>query len=183
MIEAAIPLLETRGLEGMSFTDVLLASGAARGAIYHHFPGGKTQLARAAATQNGEQIRGYLSALDGDTPLSIANAFFEGIRDAIRASAAGSGCAIAAISVHAKVTAEEQASLLNTANDALSSWIEELSRKFGQTGMNETDAQNLATLLIVTLEGAHPLCRAAGSTAPFEAAAAALRNLIDQTPN
>ncbi|MEU3069077.1 hypothetical protein ABZ712_19585 [Streptomyces sp. NPDC006906] len=40
-------------MQGMSFTDVLTQSGAARGAIYHHFPGGKNQLATEAAVQHG----------------------------------------------------------------------------------------------------------------------------------
>jgi AcrR family transcriptional regulator len=44
MIEAAALSLRTRGLAATSFTDVLAASGAARGAIYHHFPGARTTL-------------------------------------------------------------------------------------------------------------------------------------------
>jgi prevent-host-death family protein len=40
----------------MSFTDILASSsGAARGAIYHHFPGGKTQLVAEAAQRNGAE--------------------------------------------------------------------------------------------------------------------------------
>ena len=38
----------------MSFTEILDASGAARGAIYHHFPGGKTQLVAEAAAASDE---------------------------------------------------------------------------------------------------------------------------------
>ena len=50
MIAAAVRSLQHDGAEGMSFTDVLRVSGAARGAIYHHFPGGKSQLVAEAAT-------------------------------------------------------------------------------------------------------------------------------------
>ena len=49
MIEATVEALQRQGVAGMSFTGVLAASGAARGAIYHHFPGGKAQIVAEAA--------------------------------------------------------------------------------------------------------------------------------------
>ena len=39
--------MRRNGLAGTSFTEVLADSGAARGAIYHHFPGGKSELVEA----------------------------------------------------------------------------------------------------------------------------------------
>jgi AcrR family transcriptional regulator len=48
MIRAAIELLCERGYAGTSFGDVLERSGAPRGSIYHHFPGGKQQLVTEA---------------------------------------------------------------------------------------------------------------------------------------
>jgi len=44
--------------------------------------------------------------------------------------------------------------------------------------MSSSQAADLATLMIVTLEGAHILCRAAGSIAPFDRAAAALLSTL-----
>jgi cytosine/adenosine deaminase-related metal-dependent hydrolase len=44
-------------------------------------------------------------------------------------------------------------------------------------GASDDDASQLAALLIATLEGAHVLCRAAGSIEPFDAAAAVMRSL------
>src|SRR5207245_307823 len=45
MIESAALLFRERGIHGTSFADVLAHSGAPRGSVYHHFSGGKTQLA------------------------------------------------------------------------------------------------------------------------------------------
>ena len=56
MIDATVTALQRRGVAGMSFTDVLASSGAARGAIYHHFPGGKTQIVTEAAARNGQDV-------------------------------------------------------------------------------------------------------------------------------
>ena len=41
--------------------------------------------------------------------------------------------------------------------------------------MDPASASDVAQLMIATLEGAHVLCRAAGSIAPFDSAARALR--------
>ena len=44
MIEATALLLRRRGYHGTSLNDILSASGAPRGSLYFHFPGGKDQL-------------------------------------------------------------------------------------------------------------------------------------------
>ncbi len=38
------------------------ASGAPRGSLYFHFPGGKQELALAAMAQSGEQLRGAIAS-------------------------------------------------------------------------------------------------------------------------
>ena len=48
MIEGAIQLLATRGVHGASLLKVLEHTGAPRGSVYHHFPGGKEELILAA---------------------------------------------------------------------------------------------------------------------------------------
>src|SRR5271154_6350078 len=48
MVKGAARLLATKGVEGTSFAEVLDATGTPRGSIYHHFPGGKSELVHAA---------------------------------------------------------------------------------------------------------------------------------------
>ena len=45
MVQAARQLIRERGYHATAFSDVLELSGAPRGSVYFHFPGGKTQLA------------------------------------------------------------------------------------------------------------------------------------------
>src|SRR5229473_5677195 len=96
MIEAAVHALQRDGVEGMSFTDVLRESGAARGAIYHHFPGGKSQLVAEAATDNGNEVRALLARLPAESPAGVVHSFLSLIRPVVQKSARGSGCAVAA---------------------------------------------------------------------------------------
>ena len=48
MIEGAIQLLATKGLQATSFSEVLALTGAPRGSIYHHFPKGKNEMTFSA---------------------------------------------------------------------------------------------------------------------------------------
>ncbi|MFF7458559.1 TetR/AcrR family transcriptional regulator [Kitasatospora sp. NPDC008115] len=178
MISAAIGLLQRHGLAAMSFTGVLSESGAARGAIYHHFPGGKQQLVLEAARRNAEDVRGHLRALSADTPRGVVKAFLEGVRPVLQASAGGAGCAIAAITVDGGAAIADQGGLCAVADEAFAGWVGELAEKLTRAGMDSAQAAGLATLMITTLEGAHVLCRAAGSIAPFDKAAAALLSTL-----
>src|SRR5580658_4699935 len=101
MIDATVAALRRHGVAGMSFTEILASSGAARGAIYHHFPGGKAQLVAEAAARNGDDVRAHLAGLPADSPSAVVDAFLALIRPVVAAAACGSGCAIAAATLGA----------------------------------------------------------------------------------
>jgi TetR/AcrR family transcriptional repressor of lmrAB and yxaGH operons len=170
MIDAAIDGLRRRGVAGMSFTEILAASGAARGAIYHHFPGGKTQLVAEAASANAEDV-----ALPGDTPLELVRSFLEMVRPVVEASASGSGCAVAAVTLGGDAGDQR---LRDVARAAFGSWTHALAERLIGAGMTRNDAPELATTLLMLLEGAHVLTRADGSIEPFDRAAHATLDLV-----
>jgi AcrR family transcriptional regulator len=168
MIEAAVEGLRRRGVAGMSFSEVLDASGAARGAIYHHFPGGKAQLVAEAATFNASEVKDRFAALPAGTPVELVRAFLETVRPVVEASATGSGCAVAAVALGADAT---DPGLQEVAHEAFTSWTAALSERLTSAGLSAGDANELATTLLILLEGAHVLCRAAADIAPFDGAA------------
>ncbi len=170
MIEATVAALQRHGVAGMSFTEILSASGAARGAIYHHFPGGKTQLVAEAATRNAQDIRAQLAALPADTPRSAAEAFLALVRPVMAQSARGGGCAVAALTIRAEADAAS-GELRHVADAALASWTDQLTERLTTAGLAPGRASDLAVTLITLLEGAHVMCRAAGTTKPFDQAA------------
>jgi TetR/AcrR family transcriptional repressor of lmrAB and yxaGH operons len=57
LLSGARRLLAEKGYAGMELRDVATRGKAPRGSIYHHFPGGKRQLAAEAAALEGSQIR------------------------------------------------------------------------------------------------------------------------------
>src|SRR3954451_20138647 len=78
MIESAALLMRERGVEATSFSDVLEHSGAPRGSIYHHFPGGKAQLIEEATRFAGEFIsEGGRAARESGDPLRVLDGIYQ----------------------------------------------------------------------------------------------------------
>jgi len=202
MLAAATEALRRSGVAGMSFTEVLGASGAARGAIYHHFPGGKAQLVSEAAGQHGAEVLGHLATLSGDSPTEVVRAFLAAVRPVVAASAAGSGCAVAAVALSptgpagtadpvgptgpagagagaaAGTGTGTGTGTTEVAAAAFDSWVGQLTATLTTAGAPPTEAAELASALIALLEGAHVLCRAASDLAPFDRAASAVDALV-----
>src|SRR3989440_11061505 len=75
MIETAALVMRERGVEATSFSEVLARSGAPRGSIYHHFPGGKAQLIEEATRYAGEfTATGLATALAQEDPVAAIRA-------------------------------------------------------------------------------------------------------------
>jgi AcrR family transcriptional regulator len=177
MIAAAVHSLQHDGVDGMSFTDVLHASGAARGAIYHHFPGGKSQLVAEAATDNGNEVRALLAQLPAESPVAVVQGFLQLIRPVVQESARGGGCAVAAAAMAKSGSDHGEPQL--AAGVAMSSWINEIAERFAVAGLADAEAHELASSLITILEGAHVLARATGGIDCFDQTAHALTVLVE----
>lgn len=56
MLDAATDLFQRQGLHATGVNQVLVRSGAPRGSLYFHFPGGKQQLAVEAVESAGRHV-------------------------------------------------------------------------------------------------------------------------------
>ncbi|HAN23997.1 MAG TPA: TetR/AcrR family transcriptional regulator, partial [Microbacterium ginsengisoli] len=65
MADTAARLLAERGYQATSFSDVIAASGAPRGSIYHHFPGGKDELVELAVRRQADRVIGLVDGVAG----------------------------------------------------------------------------------------------------------------------
>lgn len=176
MVEAAAGLMRRRGVAATSFTDVLEVSGAARGAIYHHFPGGKAELTRDVVAWTGSSVQSRLALIQADDPSAVVARFLAAVRPAVEQSASGIGCAVAAVTVE---SAQLDQDLTAVVQAALASWVDELDRQLRRTGAGEAAAMTLSMLMVTFLEGAHILCRAAGNTEPFDRGAVGILAAAD----
>src|SRR5690348_6226513 len=75
MIETAAVVMRERGVEATSFSEVIARSGAPRGSIYHHFPGGKAQLIEEATRYAADWTASSLAnALWQEDPIAATRA-------------------------------------------------------------------------------------------------------------
>jgi AcrR family transcriptional regulator len=168
MIERTAVLLAKKGLQGTSFSDVLEASGAPRGSLYHHFPGGKDELVLAALRAAGDQALNAMKAARGKSASDVARIFIGLWRTVLTKSNFGAGCAVVAVTV-----AAETPELLASAAEAFRGWRSLLADLLAQGGIAKKESAALAANLIAACEGAVILARAEKSFEPFDLVAEA----------
>jgi AcrR family transcriptional regulator len=175
MIRGAGELLATNGLQGTSFAEVLAHTGAPRGSIYHHFPGGKDELVREAVTSIGEGVVALLDALDG-SPTEVIDAFVEGWRSVLVGGDYRRGCAVAATSLESA----DAPQLLDLTAEVFRSWRTALSRALVRGGMTRRAADDLAAVSLAAVEGSLVLGRAERDDEIFAVTKRQLRRLAER---
>jgi TetR/AcrR family transcriptional regulator, lmrAB and yxaGH operons repressor len=143
--------------------------------IYHHFPGGKNQLAQDAIGFTSEQVLAHLQACPAGTASGVLAWFVDLWRQSVLASGGSSGCPVAGVAIDTGSTAGE---LIDTARAAFSSWTALLAEKLQATGVPAHRAGSIATATLAGMEGALILCRAERSSRPLEDTAKELMNLV-----
>ena len=177
MIRSAAVLFRERGVEGTSFNDVLAHSGAPRGSIYHHFPGGKAQLAEEATRYAGEvTAAGLAAALADEDPAAAIAAFAETWRRLLRKSDFAAGCPVMAAALEGGHLPATRAA----ASAAFARWQDQLAAAFRKNGVPRQRSESLAALAIAAIEGAVVLARAQGTSEPLEQVAGELERLATE---
>jgi TetR/AcrR family transcriptional regulator, lmrAB and yxaGH operons repressor len=169
-------LLAERGYAGMELRDVAERGDASRGSIYHHFPGGKAQLAAEAAELDGVRIRIGIERSLVERGLRETLELFGGIFRRQAADDPGRiGCPVAA----AALARPEDPALAAAATAAFESWEGAIAAALEREGVAAENAATFAAMVVSTVEGALVRTRAAGDLAPLETAIAGLGQALD----
>jgi TetR/AcrR family transcriptional regulator, lmrAB and yxaGH operons repressor len=163
MIERTAVLLAKKGLQGTSFSEVLEASGAPRGSLYHHFPGGKDELVLAALSKAGDYVMDTINRLEGKSAAEVARTFIGLWRTQLVKSDFRVGCAGVAITV-----AADSPVLLESVAEVFRNWRHRLSALLADGGVPADRALAMSAALIAACEGAVVLSRAERSIKPFD---------------
>src|SRR5437899_12778562 len=99
MIDGAVQLLATKGLQATSFSEVLDLTGAPRGSIYHHFPNGKSQLVGEAVERAAGRVHDSLESVRGESAVAVAEHFFGLWRLLLIRTGFAAGCSVTAVTV------------------------------------------------------------------------------------
>jgi TetR/AcrR family transcriptional repressor of lmrAB and yxaGH operons len=173
MVEGAVRLLATKGVEGTSFAEVLEATDSPRGSVYHHFPGGKPELLHAALDLASDRGLAAMEASRGQPAAVVIERFLALWRALLDHSQLTAGCAVVAVTV-----ATDNDELLDHAGTIFRTWTELLTNLCEEGGVDITSARPLAVTVIASTEGAVALCRAERSVEPFEDVATVLLSLV-----
>jgi AcrR family transcriptional regulator len=174
MVEAARQLFRERGYNATAFSDVLEVSGAPRGSVYFHFPGGKTQLAMEAAEAHAHEQVAIIDRAAGQagSAAQLIELYVNLGREGMVGSSYARGCAIAPLVTEG--AAQESADVGETSRRAFSEMTDRLAFHFVAFGVDRAPARVLAHAVIAGVEGAMITSRALRSPAPYDAVCTAL---------
>jgi TetR/AcrR family transcriptional regulator, lmrAB and yxaGH operons repressor len=176
MIETTASLVHRRGFYGTSLNEILTESGAPRGSLYYHFPGGKEQLVLEATRQGVAMVTQLLKeALTGSPDIAEGvRAFVEAAAHMLRDSGYVFGCPVAPI----VLDSPESSALAEVCQEALEEWERVLVNGLGSAGIEHGHAESLATVIVCCLEGGLILARARRDIAPLDAVAEELASMV-----
>jgi AcrR family transcriptional regulator len=166
MLDSAVLLLRERGAAGVTVDAVLAHSGAPRGSVYHHFPGGRNELVLGAVRQAGDYISTMVSdsAAEGDVVAMVERlvAFW---KRALTRTDYRAGCPVAAMAIDSRDIVPDAGDVVR---EIFTRWQASLAEALSANGFTVQRAQRLATLIVAAIEGAVILCRAHRDLGPLD---------------
>jgi AcrR family transcriptional regulator len=162
-------LMRRQGYAATGMNQLVEASGAPTGSIYHHFKGGKVAVAAATLRQTGavyiELLPLLLDPYD-DLATGVEAAFVEAAED-LETTGWANLCPVGTVTGE---IADAVPELREVAAEVIAHWIDEGSRYFVGRGLSDADARRAIYALISALEGAFVLARGQRSREPLHAA-------------
>ncbi len=165
IVAAAVRLFRRQGYAATGLAQIVEASGAPKGSLYHYFPAGKAAIGAAAVTAAGETVRATIAALPaGDKPGDFLREYARLMAAWLRASGFRDGSPIASVVLEQAAQDDEIAA---AARSVYAAWRGEMAARLAAAGLGEEAAGRLALLAITNLEGSLILARAERSEGPI----------------
>ena len=161
LVRTAMRLFRRQGYSGTGLKQVVAEADAPFGSLYHHFPGGKQQLADEVIRGGGAFFQALVTAVYDEeaTPGDSVTAVFEGAAETLTSTDFQDACPIATVALEVAGTNEQ---LRQATAEVFEQWTEALTERLGD--------RDQALAVIAALEGAFVLCRAGRSVEPMLAA-------------
>lgn len=166
-------LLRVQGYAATGIQQLAQAAGAPIGSIYHHFRGGKREVAAAALRETGAayiQLLPMLLDRHADLATGIEAAFTAAADDMANTGWANM-CPVGAV---AGEIADTEPELREVAAEVIASWVDLGSRYLAGRGLSDSDARAVMYALLTALEGGFLLARAQHAVEPLLAAGRAV---------
>lgn len=180
MLTATSELFRRHGYNGTSLKQVIEAAGATFGSLYHFFPGGKEELGDTVIRTSGQAYQELFETIydAADDPATAIAEFFDGAALVLEETDYMDACPIGTVALEVASTNER---LRQATDDVFTSWTTAASTRLQQAGLGEGTADELATVLVASIEGGFMLSRAAKSPQPMRTVGRLMRQLVTST--
>jgi TetR/AcrR family transcriptional regulator, lmrAB and yxaGH operons repressor len=166
IVRSAAALVRERGVHGVGLRQIVAHADGPRGSLQRYFPGGKAQLITEALQLAGAEVledtESRLS--EAGTPTDAIEAIFVPWRQVLVESNFAMGCPLAAT----VIDAGGDDRLRQEARALLDQWRALVRAALVKFGVQESTAEDDASVLLAALEGALILSRANQSTQPLD---------------
>ena len=151
IVTAMTELLRRQGYGSTGMKQLVAASGAPIGSLYHHFPGGKREIAAEALRTSGAvyiQLVPLLLDPYDDLPAGIGAFFSRRRRHGWHWL--GNMCPVGTVTGE---VADVEPALREVAAEVIGGWIEDATTYFVGRGLGRDDARELTHAVLAALEG------------------------------
>ncbi|WP_051178683.1 TetR/AcrR family transcriptional regulator [Nocardia concava] len=171
---AAAGLLARHGYHGFGLKKLSEAAGLPYGSIYHHFPGGKEEIAVSAITGTGVLVGRMIRQAPGDV-FGTAATLFDFMATKLADTDWTDGCPVGTPALDGGSDVESVRSACVSAFEAMAHGFAEM---LTELGMAPGEARDLATTVVAAYEGATILARVRRTDEPLHTVSAAMAKLI-----
>jgi len=180
IIDACVTLFRRQGYAATGLNDIVDASGAPKGSLYHYFPEGKTSIAVAAVEETGSRVAATLRDLAVSTKSTgeLLQAHAKLLGSWMAKSGFRDGCPMTTVLLE---LAPENRSVAEAGRRAYAMRLEILRDKLLADGFPESRAVRLASLCTSALQGALIESRVQRSAKPLQEAAAELADMLEHS--
>src|SRR3954462_14361565 len=178
ILDVSADLFRRQGMAGTGIKQILRDADAPFGSLYHHFPGGKDELAaetiKRAGAEYAQLVGGKLLA-GPDLVTNVRDAFASA-GETLATTDYADACPIETIAL--EVASTNEPLRLATA-EVFESWLSGLSALLEGAGVAKTASRSLAHVILSALEGAFVFARAARNTEALDACGEAMATLVE----
>jgi TetR/AcrR family transcriptional repressor of lmrAB and yxaGH operons len=173
----AAALMQRQGYHATGLAQIVEESGAPRGSLYFHFPGGKEELAVAALRDVGAVWKQRIeAAIEGAPDLGAAIvAVCRMFADELAASDWQLGCPLATVALEASADSEAVRAVCAA---HFMGWEAAIAARLAASGVDPEAALRMGMFALASIEGALMLARVERSARPLQIVGEGLRNLV-----
>ncbi len=187
IIEITAELVNKKGIQATSISDILKATGLTKGGLYFHFPN-KESIIMSVLERAKIQLYDFLNnSLIGDSPEKQLNNFFEKVLERQRQRKFIGGCIFGNVSLE---MSDKNNNYSEFVQDVFNGWINKL-KIIIEEGQKKAQInkilspENLAQFIVATIEGGIMLSRLKKDEEPLKDCIESIKNFIftDNTPD